>query len=77
MKYVNRIIEKKIKENLAVMGAVVIEGIKACGKTETGRIFAESEIRLDFEDFWAFVRIYGAERFENLFRCNRCNSFAL
>jgi predicted AAA+ superfamily ATPase len=50
MKYVNRIIEKKIKENLSVMGAVVIEGIKACGKTETGRIFAKSEIRLDIDE---------------------------
>jgi predicted AAA+ superfamily ATPase len=49
MGYITRIIERQIEKNLSVMGAVVIEGAKACGKTETGRHFAKSEVRLDID----------------------------
>lgn len=36
-----------LAEGLAIAGAVVIEGPRACGKTETGRQAAASEVRLD------------------------------
>lgn len=35
--------------NLAALGAVVIEGPKACGKTETARQHAQSEVLLDVD----------------------------
>lgn len=47
MEYRPRIIDSLLSESLAIAGAVVVEGPKACGKTETGRRAAASEIRLD------------------------------
>ena len=49
MKYVPRIIDKELKEKLAAVGAVVIEGPRACGKTETARKIAASEVLLDVD----------------------------
>src|SRR5262245_44341062 len=45
--YRPRIADEELKGRLASMGAVVIEGPKACGKTATARQAAASEILLD------------------------------
>lgn len=47
MDYKPRILDELVADGLATAGAVVIEGPKACGKTETGRRVAASEIRMD------------------------------
>lgn len=47
LKYVPRIVDGEIRADLAALGAVVIEGPKACGKTETARQHAASEVLLD------------------------------
>lgn len=49
MAYVERIIDKELAEDLAAMGAAVIEGPKACGKTVTAQHAAASEVRLDVD----------------------------
>ena len=48
--YIERIVERQIERKLAALGAVVIEGPKACGKTMTAQRFAASEVRLDVDD---------------------------
>ncbi|WP_166352952.1 ATP-binding protein [Phytoactinopolyspora limicola] len=48
--YRSRIVDDQIKTDLAAMGAVVLEGPKACGKTETARQHAASEVRLDVDE---------------------------
>ena len=45
--YLPRIAEGRIDRGLGVMGAVVVEGPRACGKTWTSRQFARSEVRFD------------------------------
>lgn len=45
--YLPRVVDAQIKADLAAAGAVVLEGPKACGKTETARRHAASEVRLD------------------------------
>jgi predicted AAA+ superfamily ATPase len=45
--YVARIADGELAERLRSAGAVLIEGPKACGKTETARQKAVSEVRLD------------------------------
>jgi len=45
--YRPRVLDELVADGLATVGAVVIEGPKACGKTETGRRAAASEIRMD------------------------------
>lgn len=47
MGYVQRIIDVEIREILEIAGAVVIDGAKACGKTETARQHSKSEVLLD------------------------------
>lgn len=47
MEYRKRILDRELAESLEAAGAVVIEGPKACGKTETARRAAKSEIRVD------------------------------
>jgi len=49
MIYKPRIVDKELAAKLASMGAVVIEGPKACGKTETARQVAGSEVLLDID----------------------------
>jgi len=49
-KYLPRIIDKELATRLASTGAVVIEGPKACGKTETARQIAASEVLLDIDE---------------------------
>ncbi len=47
MEYRPRVIDEELDASLQAAGAVVIEGPKACGKTETGRQAAKSEVRVD------------------------------
>lgn len=49
MHYVDRIADVEIKRKLAAMGAVVVEGPKACGKTATARQHCASEVLLDID----------------------------
>lgn len=49
MSYVNRIADGLVGASLEAIGAVVIEGPKACGKTETARQHAASEVLLDLD----------------------------
>ncbi|MQA62288.1 MAG: DUF4143 domain-containing protein [Actinophytocola sp.] len=48
--YVKRMVDEQIEADLATAGAVVLEGPKACGKTETARQHAASEVRLDVDE---------------------------
>ena len=45
--YKPRIIDRILRDELEAMGAVVIEGAKACGKTTTAKVQAESVIYID------------------------------
>lgn len=47
MEYLPRILDSEIGDRLTFMGAVLIDGVKGCGKTETARRHAASEVRLD------------------------------
>jgi predicted AAA+ superfamily ATPase len=49
MSYRPRIVDTELGEALASAGAVLIEGPKACGKTETARRAARSEVLLDVD----------------------------
>lgn len=48
--YLPRVADKELATKLTSMGAVVIEGPKACGKTETARRVAASEVFLDIDE---------------------------
>lgn len=48
--YIERIVDSQIERKLAALGAVVIEGAKACGKTMTAQRHAASEARLDVDE---------------------------
>src|SRR5215208_4834649 len=47
--YSRRIADRELESRLQRIGAVLIEGPKACGKTETARQLAASEVRLDVD----------------------------
>lgn len=47
--YSPRIADRELQSRLERIGAVVIEGPKACGKTETAKQLAASEVRLDVD----------------------------
>jgi uncharacterized protein len=47
--YLPRIVDSELAAKLAANGAVVVEGPKACGKTETARQRAVSEVLLDID----------------------------
>jgi len=49
MPYVARVADQELEERLSFAGAVLIEGPKACGKTETARQLASSEVLLDVD----------------------------
>jgi predicted AAA+ superfamily ATPase len=49
MKYVKRLYDAQLQERLKSAGAVLIRGVKACGKTETARQIARSSINLLLE----------------------------
>lgn len=46
MEYINRIIDKEIKEKLAVMGASLIKGPKWCGKTTSAKQVCKSVLEM-------------------------------
>jgi predicted AAA+ superfamily ATPase len=48
-KYNPRLVDLELAKRLQRSGAVLIEGPKACGKTETARQLAASEVRLDVD----------------------------
>ncbi len=50
MAYLPRIVDDELSRRLRSAGAVVIEGPKACGKTETGLQKAASSVRLDADE---------------------------
>lgn len=45
--YVPRIVDEEVERALRTSGAISIKGPRACGKTSTGRQFAQSVIQLD------------------------------
>ncbi|SED66920.1 ATP-binding protein [Ruania alba] len=47
--YLPRVVDAELEGLLRISGAVLIEGPKACGKTETGRRVASSEVRVDVD----------------------------
>jgi predicted AAA+ superfamily ATPase len=49
MAYVERIADSELEQRLGYAGAVLVEGPKACGKTETARQRAGSEVLLDVD----------------------------
>jgi predicted AAA+ superfamily ATPase len=48
--YVARVVDRELRSRLETSGAVLIEGPKACGKTETARQMAASEVLLDVDE---------------------------
>lgn len=50
MPYLPRVIDAELQARLASMGAVVLEGPKACGKTASARQVAASEVLLDLDE---------------------------
>lgn len=44
-----RVVDDVLVQQLSALGAVLIEGAKACGKTETARRVARSELRVDVD----------------------------
>ena len=50
MTYLPRIVDAELTELLGAVGAVLIEGSKACGKTATAMRSAASEVLLDVDD---------------------------
>lgn len=50
MEYLPRIVDDELRRRLGSMGAVVVEGPKACGKTATARQAAASEVLLDVDE---------------------------
>ncbi|HET7418715.1 MAG TPA: DUF4143 domain-containing protein [Solirubrobacterales bacterium] len=49
MSYLPRVADGELQNHLASTGAVLVEGPKACGKTETARQLAASEVLLDVD----------------------------
>lgn len=49
MPYLPRIVDAELRRRLSANGAVLIEGPKACGKTQTARQQAGSEVLLDID----------------------------
>ncbi len=56
MEYKERIADKMLREKLDAMGAVLIEGPKACGKTTTAEYHAKSAIYMDDPSHQAHYR---------------------
>jgi predicted AAA+ superfamily ATPase len=50
MKYIPRIADNILREDLAIFGAVQISGPKFCGKTETAKQFAKSQVNLQTDN---------------------------
>ena len=50
MKYAPRVIDAVVEHALSIAGAVLLEGVRACGKTATGLHHSRSAVRLDTDD---------------------------
>ena len=50
MQYIARIVDKEIEDLMEIMGAVLIEGCKWCGKSTTGKYHAKSVIEFQNPD---------------------------
>lgn len=50
MGYRSRVVDDELEKRLRSIGAVLIEGPRACGKTETARQLAASEVLLDIDE---------------------------
>lgn len=50
MPYIKRLIDNILSERLDYAGAILLEGVKYCGKTETAKRLAKSIVRLDVDD---------------------------
>jgi hypothetical protein len=50
MNYTPRVIDAVVEHALAIAGAVLLEGVRACGKTATGLHHSNSAVRLDVDD---------------------------
>jgi hypothetical protein len=50
MEYIKRIVDKEMRAKLNASGAVLVRGVKACGKTETATQFAKSILRVDQDE---------------------------
>lgn len=50
MEYRPRVVDQELQDALESVGAVLVEGPKACGKTETARQAARSEVLLDVDE---------------------------
>lgn len=48
--YRPRIVDRELRVHLEAFGVVLVEGARACGKTETGRHAAVSEVLLDVDE---------------------------
>jgi uncharacterized protein len=48
--YLERVVDAQLERKLAALGAAIIEGPKACGKTVTAQRLAASEVRLDIDE---------------------------
>lgn len=48
--YVPRVVDRELSALLSEFGAVLLQGPKACGKTETARQVAASQVRLDVDE---------------------------
>ncbi len=48
--YIPRLVDRELETLLGMVGGVVIEGPRACGKTETARRMARSEVLLDVDE---------------------------
>jgi uncharacterized protein len=49
MEYLPRVVDAELAQRLDSAGAVLIEGPRSCGKTETARQVAASSVLLDTE----------------------------
>ena len=45
--YLPRVVDHVVQDSLGYSGGVLLEGVRACGKTMTGRRHASSEVALD------------------------------
>ena len=50
MEYYKRFADKELAERLQSAGAVLIEGTKGCGKTETSKQMAGSVVQFDADE---------------------------
>jgi uncharacterized protein len=48
--YINRIVDVELQEKLEAAGAVLIRGMKACGKSESAKHFASSVVEFDKDE---------------------------